>query len=71
MRWFAKPVRGQQPLHGFESRPLRQFKLIFVGRLGDDSLQAGAAIFVHWLDFADPAIHFFTGGLDDRSHTTR
>ena len=23
MRWFAKPVRGQQPLHGFESRSLR------------------------------------------------
>ena len=22
MRWFAKPVRGFEPLHGFESRPL-------------------------------------------------
>ncbi len=26
MRWFAKPVRGFEPLHGFESRPLRHLQ---------------------------------------------
>ena len=56
MRVFAKDVTGQKLVHGFESRPLRQFKLVFVGGLGDDSLQAGATIFIHGFDFTDTAV---------------
>ena len=62
MRWFAKPVRGFEPLHGFESRPLRQLlifhqsALVVVGRLWLDFLQSHAAVAVHRSDFTYLAI---------------